>query len=115
MAFAKHLYCTLLAGVLTVCLSTAAFAGSKLNPAKVPNDLRPLIPLAERWGIGDDVDREAALARATKAEQQKLRRAVEAHAAKITEWLDSFGADETMSDEAAAFMYMQLAVDELPN
>jgi hypothetical protein len=115
MTFAKQLYCTLLTGVLAVCLSSAVFAGSKLNPAKVPNDLRPLIPLAERWGIGDDVDREAALARATKAEQQKLRQAVEAHASKITEWLDSFGADETMSDEAAAFMYMQLAVDELPN
>lgn len=115
MAFAKHLYCALLAGVLTVCLSAAAFAGGKLNPANVPNDLRPLIPLADRWGIGDDVDREAALARATKAEQQELRRAVEAHASKITEWLDTFGADETMSDEAAAFMYMQLAVDELPN
>jgi hypothetical protein len=115
MAFAKHLYWALLAGVLTVCLSAAAFAGAKLNPANVPNDLRPLIPLAERWGIGDDVDREAALARATKAEQQELRRAVEAHASKITEWLDTFGADETMSDEAAAFMYMQLAVDELPN
>ena len=115
MAVAKHLYCALLAGAVTVCLSATAFAGDKLNPAKVPNDLRPLLALAERWGIGDDVDREAALARATKAEQQTLRRAVEAHGSKITEWLDSFGADEAMSDEAAAFMYMQLAVDELPN
>ena len=115
MAFAKQLYCALLAGVLAVFLSASAFAGSKLNPAMVPNELRPLIPLAERWDIGDDVDREAALARATKAEQQKLRRAVEAHTSKITEWLDSFGSDETMSDEAAAFMYMQLAVDELPD
>jgi hypothetical protein len=48
MAFAKHFYCALLAGVLTVCLSAAAFAGAKINPANVPNDLRPLIPLAER-------------------------------------------------------------------
>jgi hypothetical protein len=115
MAFARHFHYALLAGVLAACLSVAASAGAKVNPANVPNDLRPLIPLAERWGIGDDVDREAALARATQAERQKLRQAVEAHASKITEWLDSFGADEPMSDEAAAFMYMQLAVDELPD
>ena len=115
MAFAKHLYFALLAGVLAVCISAVAFAGGKLNPANVPNDLRPLIPLAERWGIGDDVGREAALAHATKAERQKLRQAVQAHASKITEWLDSFGTGEDMSDEAAAFMYMQLAVEELPD
>lgn len=115
MVFAKHLHYGLLTGILAVCISATAVAGDKLDPAKVPRDLRPLIPLAERWGIGDDVDREAALARATKSEQQKLRQAVQTHASEITTWLDSFGTGEGMSDEAAAFMYMQLAVDELPN
>jgi hypothetical protein len=92
----------------------ATAGGASLNPARVPEHLRELLPLAERWGIGDDVDRGRALERATEAERQELRQAVAEHGAEITKWLDSFGSGAAMSDEAAAFMYMQLAVEELP-
>ena len=84
----------------------------KLDAAKVPEDLRHLVPLAERWGIGDDVDRNAKVDRATPAEREELRSALAPVSARITAWLDSFPAG-SMSDEAGAFMYMQLALEEM--
>ncbi len=84
----------------------------RLDTEQVPADLRHLVPMAERWGIGDDVDRVAKGDRATAAEREELRAAVEPHHARITAWLNSFGQGP-MSDEAAAFMYMQLALEEM--
>jgi hypothetical protein len=42
-----------------------------------------------------------------------LRRAFAPRDRQITEWLDSFGHG-VMPDEAAAFMYTQLAIEEMP-
>lgn len=78
----------------------------------VPPDLRHLIPLAQEWGIGDDLERVAKVDAATRSQRAALRRAVGPHQARITQWLDSFGQGE-MSQEAAAFMYMQLAIEEM--
>lgn len=84
----------------------------RLDPAQVPADLRHLVPMAERWGIGDDVDRNTKVDRATAAEREELDRALEPHDARITEWLNSFG-QTLMPEEAGAFMYMQLAREEM--
>ena len=92
--------------------SGSAVASQKLNTNNVPEDLRHLVPLAERWGIGDDVDRNAAVDRATPAERAELEQALAPSDARITAWLDSF-RQQPMSDEAAAFMYMQLALEEM--
>jgi hypothetical protein len=83
-----------------------------LDPENVPVELRHLIPLAQQWGIGDDIERLAKGQRATPAERAGLRRAVTPHQTRITQWLDSFG-QELMSQEAATFMYMQLAIEEM--
>lgn len=85
---------------------------TQLNVNNVPEDLRHLVPLAERWGIGDDVDRNAAVDRATAADRAELERGIAASDARITAWLDSF-RQQPMTDEAAAFMYMQLALEEM--
>jgi len=85
-----------------------------IDAANVPADLRPLIELAERWGIGDDVERSEYMEQAAPAEREALKMAVVPLQARITAWLDSFGT-EPMSDEAAAFMYMQLAIEEIPD
>ena len=87
-------------------------AATRLEANNVPAELRHLVPLAERWGIGDDVDRNAAVDRATPAERAELERALAPVHARITAWLDSFG-QQPMPDEAAAFMYMQLALEEM--
>jgi hypothetical protein len=83
-----------------------------LESENVPENLRHLAPLAEKWGIGDDVERAQLVERASPADREALIRAITPHQSEITAWLDSFGMDP-MSDEAAAFMYMQLAVEEM--
>lgn len=84
----------------------------ELRTENVPEDLRHLVPLAEKWGIGDDVERAEFIDRASAGDRQALVQAITPHQSRITAWLDSFGMDP-MSDEAAAFMYMQLAVEEM--
>jgi hypothetical protein len=104
---------------LVACGETKGTPGSgsdastlQLDASKVPEDLRPLVPLAARWGIGDDVDRNAKVDKATDAERAELKNAVDPLSIRITAWLDSF-PEGAMSDEAAAFMYMQLALEEM--
>ena len=92
--------------------ATTVTAVPRLDPQTVPADLRHLIPLAQRWGIGDDVERLAQVDAATSAQRAELRNALAPHQARVTAWLNSFG-DGQMSEEAATFMYMQLAVEEM--
>ena len=92
--------------------SASSAVAQRLNPEQVPEDLRHLVSLAEKWGIGDD-DRSAKVESSTPAERSELRAAITPVASSITTWLDSFGKGP-MSDEAAAFMYMQLALEEMP-
>lgn len=109
------------AGALAACgtegagdrtVTTHGTVDQRLDSAAVPVDLRHLVPLAERWGIGDDVDRNDRVRRATAAQREELRNGITPLYARITAWLDSFRGG-AMSDEAAAFMYMQLALEEM--
>jgi hypothetical protein len=84
----------------------------RLEVSKVPEDLRPLVPIVQEWGIGDDVDRGHKVDGATPEERQGLRQALTPHQARITAWLNSFGQG-VMPAEAAAFMYTQLALEEI--
>jgi hypothetical protein len=90
-----------------------AAARTPLDPANVPAHLRSLVPLAEYWGIGDDVLREMLQAGESPAKKTAMADAVTPHNAAITAWLDGLRTGEPMSDEAAAFMYMQLGLTEL--
>lgn len=90
-----------------------AAARTPLDPAKVPASLRGLVPLAEYWGIGDDVLREMMQEGESPAKKTAMADAVNPHNAAIRAWLDGLRTGEPMSDEAAAFMYMQLGLDEM--
>jgi hypothetical protein len=92
----------------------AAAAGvvPPLDSTKVPPDLRGLVSLAQEWGIGDDVDRGAKAQGASAADKARVRAAVAPYQDRITAWLNSFGQN-LMPDEAAAFMYLQLAIEEM--
>ncbi|HSM18206.1 MAG TPA: hypothetical protein VK845_14570 [Gemmatimonadales bacterium] len=79
----------------------------------MPKPLRSLSPFAQVWGIGDDLERATFIAQSPLTDRETLRSALAPHRARITVWLDSFGTNP-LSDEAAAFMYMQLAVEEMP-
>jgi hypothetical protein len=93
--------------------SSTAHGVPRLDAVKVPADLRDLVPYAQRWGIGDDVARSERIQKASAAERSELRAAFGRRQARITAWLDSFGQG-AMPDEAAAFMYTQLAIEEMP-
>lgn len=58
-----------------------------LNPEAVPPELRSLLPLAERWGIGDDYDRCAAVDHASEDERASLVAAVNAAPSSLYDWL----------------------------
>lgn len=83
----------------------------KLNPDRVPVQLRDLIPLAEKWGVGDDIIRGDLIDKASDAERRELVNALKDRYEQISSWLDSVGADQ-MTDEMAAFMYLMEASEE---
>ena len=98
----------------TIGAHTSDTAASQvLDPMQVPESLRHLVPFANQWGIGDDIDRMERIQRSSAADREELAMALTPHQTEVTAWLDSLEA-ATMSDEAAAFMYMQLALEEMP-
>jgi hypothetical protein len=84
----------------------------RLDPVQVPTDLRHLVPLAEKWGIGDDIIRNDLINRSSSAEKRELHDSLYAPFERIADWLTSF-AGRPLSAEAEAFMYMQTALDEM--
>lgn len=51
---------------------------SALDPKNVPEALVPLLPMASKWGIGDDFEREEAIQNASKEDLQELVRSIDA-------------------------------------
>lgn len=84
----------------------------RLDPGRVPASLRLLVPLAEKWGIGDDIIRNDCVDQASDAEKRELHDAFYGPYERITEWLDGFGG-RPLTEEALAFMYAQKALDEM--
>lgn len=42
------------------------------NPQRVPKEIVPILPMAERWGVADDFEREHALQNASIADLHDL-------------------------------------------
>ena len=71
-----------------------------LDPKRVPEPCRALLPLAALWGVGDDFDREAMVSAARRAELVSLVSAVDAVSdADLYGWL---AGPESRSDRAVA-------------
>jgi hypothetical protein len=83
-----------------------------ISQEDVPDHLRDLIPLAEYWGIGDDPIRHDLLSTASPQEISALRTKLAGRTDAINGWLDSLDSSKPMSDGAAAFMFMILAMEE---
>lgn len=83
----------------------------RLNPENVPSGFRDLIPYAEKWGIGDDAIRGDYEEKAPGSQKKELGNVLRGRTREINEWLDSLKS--SMSDEAAAFMYMLSAAAEM--
>lgn len=81
--------------------------------AKVPTALRSLAAAASKYGIGDDVCRPMIMKKVPKATRTRLIKAVDKLSPKVQAWLDSFGGGENMTVEAAAYMYLYEAIEEI--
>jgi hypothetical protein len=84
----------------------------RLDPAGVPEHLHRLIPLAEKWGIGDDVIRFDFEEKSTASERDELVREIAPRLHEIEAWVQTANPI-AMSDEAAAFMYLTEAYAEV--
>jgi hypothetical protein len=84
-----------------------------LNPDRIPKSLIPLIPMVEKWGIGDDFEREEAVSKAGRNELQELVHSID----KIKDvdlygWLGTpLSPGSTPSKEYVAFTCFTMALD----
>ena len=86
---------------------------AELDPATVPESCRPLVPLAEMWGIGDDLTCEDFLCKAPKEAIRELKDSVRAFEDALDEWLAGPKASSAQpSAEYLAFTCMRVAADE---
>ena len=85
----------------------------RLDPNKVPKALIPLVPFAERWGIGDDFEREHALGAATTGELEALVQSVDEVGNKeFYEWLAGpLSYDPRPTEEHLAFSNLNMAIE----
>ena len=77
----------------------------EVDPDEVPEELRDLAPLAEKWGIPDDGARMEFVSRCTVEAQHALWRAVEPHTDAIDRWPDDTDAAD-FSDTQSAFYHL---------
>ncbi|HET9361945.1 MAG TPA: hypothetical protein VFO58_19465 [Vicinamibacterales bacterium] len=82
------------------------------DEAKVPADLRDLIPVAQRFGIGDDVCRGQVIRKTRAADRKAVASAVGSRAQRIQGWLDSLG-EPPYGTEAACFFWFLEALEEM--
>lgn len=86
----------------------------KVDPKKVPRGFHDLIPLAKKWGVGDDPARGYLTDRATAKDKAALAKALPLkRRGEIQDWLTSLLSKGTTSHETGAFMYLLEALDEM--
>ena len=83
-----------------------------LDPNQVPDDLRDLLPLAKKWGIGDDIIRDDMRQKSSTAEKRELIQQLEGKTQRINNWLDTFDNDE-FTPESSAFLFLLLCHEEI--
>ena len=84
----------------------------RLNAEGVPEPLRPLIPIAEKWGISDDILRHDFVQKAAPGDLAELKRLVAANDDLLDAWLAGPEADgPVLSQEYLAFTHMRMAAD----
>ena len=84
----------------------------QLTAANIPENLRHLVAVAEKWGISDDMLRADVVRKADAAEIADLKRVVREHEDAIDEWLAGPEAhSRSPSQEYLAFTHMRMAAD----
>ncbi len=84
----------------------------RLRRDNIPENLWPLIPYAEFWGVADDGFREELVEQAPPGILQGFRDVVSKHETKLLEWLAGpEAAKATPNNEYVAFSAMLMAYD----
>lgn len=84
-----------------------------LDSEKVPENFRLLIPLAEEWGISDDLIRNDVISKANPSDLQTMVKLVYAYEELLDDWLAGTEAKgPEYSDEYIAFTCLRLAAYE---
>jgi hypothetical protein len=78
-----------------------AIPENPLDRSAFPEQFQDLLPLVRRWGILDDGDRDALLAKSSPVAIRRLVNAVGPHLPAINFYLDSFG-DQPLSEATCA-------------
>src|SRR5581483_10926277 len=86
---------------------------SDLNPAKVPPALTHLLPVAEKWGISDDYDRERAVRSASREELEALIHSIDSVSdEELFGWLSAKEASNpNPTKEYVALTNLTMAID----
>jgi hypothetical protein len=79
-----------------------------MRPEAVPESLRVLIPLAERWGLPADTARQRAAENATDADRDEIRAALKGHHREIEDWLYALAEGEVPTREMARIQALVL-------
>jgi hypothetical protein len=85
----------------------------KLDPVKIPGFMAHLIPLAEKWGIGDDVARSNAVRAASGKELEILAHCMDQLDGEELEryFTGPEAQKDDVSDEYAAMTCLMMAMD----
>mgnify|MGYP000331645806 CR=1 FL=1 len=84
----------------------------RLSAENVPKELRHLIPLAELWGVSDDLIRDDMVKTAPRIAIDDLKRTIEEHDDLLDDWLAGPEAQgPKYSAEYTAFSAMRMAAD----
>lgn len=85
---------------------------ASVDREKVPLELQPFLPLACRYGIGDDPCRAYFVHRIPRQERRRILREVAPQWSSIQRWIDSFDK-ASLPAEASAFFWLLEAVEEM--
>ena len=85
----------------------------EIDETEVPAQLRDLIPVAYKWGIGDDSARSELAESVSDEEKQQFGNALTGRTSQVTAWLDSFPPDSVHPGAFSNFTYMLEALAEM--
>jgi hypothetical protein len=75
----------------------------KIDPTKVPEQFRHLIPLAKEWSISDDVELEAYIEAASEEKKKEVAAAFSPHFDALWEWHEASAHLVPQPDELVLF------------
>jgi hypothetical protein len=88
----------------------------KIDSKNIPHDFKNIILFAQEWGISDDAMRSIFIRKASATKKKRLFEALTLKVRRqINNWLDTYTDGVEMTNEAACFMYLLLAYEEMTN